>query len=112
MQKEDKSSQQDKNLSSDQEGLSEVWKELLGNKDSHAPDTPGAQPEKDKELVGDEVAIPTLESDPWRALIQAKGVEVVDLQKKRLEISDQEVEQMLDKMQEQSTQGDEGSSSK
>ena len=70
--------------------LSEVWQELLGGRpiDSSAPATP------------DVAAVPTLESDPWRTLLQAKGVEIVDLQKFHLHMSAQDVEQMLQIMQE------------
>jgi hypothetical protein len=65
--------------------LSDVWRELLGNRvhEKYLPiDTP----------------IPTLDVDPWRALLQASGVEVVDLEHMHLEISDQEVEQILQVM--------------
>jgi hypothetical protein len=65
--------------------LSNVWRELLGNRIHEAPSP---------DLSGN-VPIPTLEVDPWSALLQAKGVEVVDLQHMHLRISDQEVEQML-----------------
>ncbi len=51
-----------------------------------------------------EATLPTLEVDPWSALLHAQGVEVVDLQHIHLSISDQEVEQMLQIMQEQPEQ--------
>jgi hypothetical protein len=70
--------------------LSEIWLELLG-----------ARGEQEGKQAG-EITIPTLESDPWSALLQAKGVEIVDLQKLHLHMSDQDVEQMLQIMQEQS----------
>ena len=83
----------------DQLELSEIWQELLGKQ---------ASDEKSASLPP-ETLIPLLESDPWSTLIQANGIELVDLQeKKRLQISDQEVEQMLELMQEQSAQDDEG----
>jgi hypothetical protein len=67
------------------EELSDVWRELLGNRvyEMHLPVFPG------------NLSIPTLEADPWSALLQANGVEVVDLQRIHLRISDQEVEQIL-----------------
>jgi len=65
--------------------LSDVWRELLGNRSS----------EKKLPVVPGNASIPTLEADPWSALLQAKGVEVVDLQCMHLHISDQEVEQIL-----------------
>ena len=103
--------QQDQSaLDGQQIELSAAWQELLGRQ------TPGAskQSSGDSEHQDkDQGVIPTLESDPWSTLIQAKGVEIVDLHKTRLQISDQEVEQMLEVMQEQSAQqDDEGSSSK
>jgi hypothetical protein len=68
--------------------LSYVWRELLGSRAYEKPsaDFPGDAP------------IPTLEVDPWSALLQANGVEVVDLQHIHLQISDQEVEQLLQVM--------------
>jgi hypothetical protein len=65
--------------------LSYVWRELLG---SCAYEKPSAA------LPGD-VPVPILDVDPWSALLQANGVEVVDLQHMHLQISDQEVEQLL-----------------
>jgi hypothetical protein len=50
---------------------------------------------------------PTLESDPWSALLHAKGIEVVDLQQIRLHMSDQDMEQILHIMQESSSQNPE-----
>ncbi|GLV57597.1 hypothetical protein KDH_44330 [Dictyobacter sp. S3.2.2.5] len=105
-----KRSQQDQNISDEQHELSTAWQELLGRR----PPGELQQGADDIERVEkDQESIPTLESDPWSTLIQAKGVEMVDLHKTRLQISDQEVEQMLEVMQEQSAQqDDEGSSSK
>ena len=66
--------------------LSDVWRELLGNsgREKLAPAFPSDTP------------IPTLEVDPWSALLQANGIEIVDLQRIHLQISDQEVEQLLE----------------
>lgn len=71
--------------------LSEVWQELLGNK----PSTPLNGQEQ-----GAEDNIPLLESDPWSVLSHDKGIEVVDLQEMQLHMSDQDVEQVLQVMQE------------
>ncbi|HLI91065.1 MAG TPA: hypothetical protein VKV37_20405 [Ktedonobacteraceae bacterium] len=74
--------------------LSEIWQELSGNRsvDAHSGITAG------------EATPPALESDPWSALLQAKGTEVIDLQQLHLPVSDQELEQMLQIMQEQPAQ--------
>jgi ketopantoate reductase len=77
--------------------LSEVWQQLLGNRPLNA-DTLAALRE----------SIPTLASDPWSALLQAKGVEVVDLEQLHLHLSDQDLEQMLQLMQEQTGAGQNG----
>jgi hypothetical protein len=68
--------------------LSDVWRELLG-KGMHEASLPP--------FLGD-APIPKLEVDPWSALLQAKGVELVDLHHMHLRISDQEVEQLLEVM--------------
>ena len=65
--------------------LSQVWQELLGNR-SNITDTPP---------YALETVIPTLEGDPWSALLHRKGIEVVDLQSVHLQISDQEVDELL-----------------
>jgi hypothetical protein len=84
---------------SSQSELSETWLELLGKK--HPGEN--SQPEE---------IIPPLKDDPWNSLLHAKGIEIVDLQRDHLQISDQEVEQMLQLIQEeQPAQDDEGSSS-
>lgn len=67
--------------------LSDVWRELLGDRAKEMLVT-AAHP--------DDVPIPTLAVDPWSALLQAKGVEIVDLKRINLQISDQEVEQLLE----------------
>ena len=68
--------------------LSYVWRELLG---SRAYEKPIA-------AVPGDAPIPTLDADPWSALLQAHGVEGVDLQHIHLHISDQEVERLLQVM--------------
>jgi len=108
MKDKEKRQQPDQNGSNDQQAeLSAAWQELLGRR------TPGASkqgPTDGERKNKDQEDIPTLKSDPWSTLIQAKGVEIVDLHKARLQISDQEVEQMLEVMQEQSAQQDDESS--
>jgi len=107
--------QQEPEKDLEQMELSETWRELLGQRINSIP---GKQPGGTGEVanLGDipegEKAIPTLKSDPWSTLIQAKGVEIVDLHNARLQISDQEVERILKLMQEYPTQDDEGSSSR
>lgn len=79
--------------------LSVIWQELLG---SHAPSS-------HSQIVSGEVMIPTLDSDPWSELLQSQGVEMVELQKVHLHVSDQDVEQVLQVMQEQALQqGEQG----
>ena len=98
----------------EQAELSETWRELLGKQisvsgiGSASWETDGDKDHlylenrssRDLDAESDEKAIPTLQSDPWRSLIQAKGVEIVDLHKTRLQISDQEVERILKVIQE------------
>ncbi|MBO0778925.1 MAG: hypothetical protein J2P37_08880 [Ktedonobacteraceae bacterium] len=74
----------------DESELSEVWRELLGTRLAQ----PGAPPPP-------EAAIPTLDNDPWRELVQANGTEVVDMSKLDLHMSDQEIERMLQIIQDQ-----------
>lgn len=78
-----------------QSELSPVWQELLGGRasDISSPAAPG-------EVEG----IPVLESDPWRELLHENGVKIVDLQKVYLRMSDHDVEQALQIMQEQSSE--------
>ncbi len=75
----------------DQTELSNVWLELLGLR-------PG---EKGVPIAPDQQAIPVLEGDPWRKLLQAENIELVDLQQVHLPISEGEVEQLLQLMREQ-----------
>ncbi len=80
--------------------LSKIWQELLGRFPSEA----------NVQMASGEVKIPLLESDPWSALLKAKGTEVIDLQQLHLHMSDQDVERLLQIMQEQPAQNgkDEG----
>ena len=71
-----------------QVALSATWLELLGQSLQ--------RPE-----VASQESIPALESDPWSSLLHAQGTEIVDLQKVSLHMSDQEVEQLLQRLQEQ-----------
>lgn len=83
--------------------LSPVWQELLGGQ----PDQPG-QPEATDQATSEKeeetTTIPTLESDPWSRLLHAKGIEMVDLEQLHLHMSEQDVEEMLAIMREQSNQ--------
>ncbi|GAC1359984.1 MAG: hypothetical protein NVS2B12_04600 [Ktedonobacteraceae bacterium] len=99
MQKDDQEKQQE--VASTQDELSPVWRELLGTFPTQESNP--AEPTS--------IEIPTLASDPWRSLLHERGVEVVDLQKNLLHMSDGDVEQMLQRMREQSAQEDENSSS-
>jgi len=73
---------------------SDVWRELLGGLPAG---TTASRPSP-------EAATPPLKSDPWSALLHANGVEIVDLQQLRLHMSDKDVEQALQIMQEHSVQ--------
>ncbi|HEY7418051.1 MAG TPA: hypothetical protein VH593_22915 [Ktedonobacteraceae bacterium] len=79
--------------------LSDVWRELLGHSTGEAASTPSSSPE---EASPEGETIPTLESDPWNELTQAKGTEVVDVEAIHLGVDDQDVEQALQVMQEHS----------
>lgn len=69
--------------------LNEVWRELLGQ---------SVDPVSAKPANGN---VPALESDPWSELVHVEGTEVVDLHSIRLQMTDQDVEQALQIMQEQ-----------
>ncbi len=81
----------EKMQASTQDELSPVWRELLGGLpvEGDIPSTPAA------------TEIPTLKSDPWSLLVHEEGIKVVDMRKNRLHISDGDVEQMLQRMQEE-----------
>jgi hypothetical protein len=102
MKEKEKRAQQGPKVPSTQyDELSIIWQELLG----HRPSL-GAQENSDgtEQVLLSENTIPTLKSDPWSTLLHAKGVE--SLHEARLQISPQEMEQMLQIMQEQSAQHD------
>ncbi len=100
MQEENQHSKKENVPPSSQPELSATWLELLGKQH------PSDQNTRSEDIV------PPLASDPWNSLSHAHGIEIVDLQRDHLQISDQEVEQMLQLIQEEhSTQDDEGSSS-
>ena len=98
MQKDDQGKEKGKISAEDE--LSAVWRELLGG-----PPPTGNDPSPPAE-------IPSLKRDPWSSLVHEQGIKVVDLQKNHLRMSDGDVEQMLQRMQEQSVNEDEDSSSK
>jgi hypothetical protein len=72
--------------------LSETWQELLGYKQMDKAEAPSQE------------ELPALSEDPWIELAHAQGTEVVDLQAIHLQVSDQDVEQALQVMQEQPAQ--------
>lgn len=87
--------------------LSDIWQELLGGhplQTQHADASDNtkkvAKPGLTQESEAHLEAIPTLPSDPWSALVQARGTEMVDLKQLHLHMSDQDVEQALRLMQE------------
>lgn len=99
MQDDDQRKEKERASTSDE--LSAVWRELLGTLPIE-----GSNP-----LTSASAEIPTLESDPWRLLIHEQGIEVVDMQKNLLHISDGDMEHLLQYMQERPASKDEESSS-
>jgi hypothetical protein len=100
MQEENQNGKKDSMPPSSQSELSATWLELLGK-----------QHPSDQDALPEDI-VPPLESDPWNSLSHAQGIEIVDLQRDHLQISDQEVEQMLQLIKEEhSTHDDEGFSS-
>lgn len=72
--------------------MSVIWWELLGN-----------SPRKIETLLpDDEAAMPLLKSDPWGELLQSRDIEIIDVQQLHLQMSDQDVESVLQVMQEDS----------
>ncbi len=90
-----------KNKKQEYGDLSPVWQELLGGQ-ANQPEQPEETDLSEKEEGA--TAIPTLESDPWSRLLHAKGIEMVDLEQLHLHMSEQDVEEMLAIMREQSAQ--------
>lgn len=87
--------------------LSDIWQELLGGHPlyTHRLDAPDNTEKVEateliQETAAPSEAIPTLPTDPWSALVQARGTEMVDLSQLHLHMSDQDVEQALRLMQE------------
>lgn len=89
--------EEQKDSVSAQSELSETWQQLLG---SHSASSDG--PRDPAEATARSVNV-----DPWQALAHAKGVEIIDLQQLHLHISDQDVEQVLQVMEEESSPGPE-----
>jgi hypothetical protein len=75
--------------------MSDIWSELLGNASKQGEATTSES---------GEATVPILKSDPWDELLQATGVETIDLQQLHLHMSDQDVEKALQIMQEQPLQ--------
>lgn len=78
--------EEQKNRAGELSGLSETWQALLGTSSF------------DTATQGN---VPTLETDPWSTLVHATGVEMVDLQQVHLNMSTQDMEQVLHLMEEQ-----------
>ena len=98
---QDDNQERGKEQASTSDELSAVWRELLGSlhtEGSNAATSASAE-------------IPTLESDPWRLLVHEQGIQMVNLQKNLLHISDGDVEHMLQHMQERPAYEDDSSSS-
>ena len=95
MQKDDDKLKDAKHCKGNQAELSNVWRELLGLSQDENSKSAGDP---------DQQAIPTLEGDPWQKLLEAENIELVDLQQVHIPVSEGEVEQMLELMQEQTTQ--------
>lgn len=95
MQKENNEQPKKPHWKGDQTELSNVWLELLG---LHPGEKLADRTAPDQRII------PLLEGDPWRKLLEAENVERVDLQKVHLPISEREVDQMLQLMQEQTAQ--------
>jgi hypothetical protein len=96
MQKKDDEQLKKQHQEGDQAELSNVWKELLGLRpgEDHVPTSSASFQQ----------AIPLFEGDPWTRLLEAENIEMLDLQQAHLSISECEVEQMLQLMQEQTAQ--------
>ena len=80
-------------------GLGDAWNELLGIHSLGVQAVPNIS-----------AMVPPVASDPWNELLHAQGVQVIDLQQVRLHtidvpLNDQDVEQALYIMQEQSMKG-------
>ena len=96
MQKEDDRQLKGQRQEGYQSELSSVWQELLGLRpdECHVPTGSGSSQQ----------AVPILEGDPWTKLLETENIEMLDLQKMHLHVSECEVEQVLQLMQEQATQ--------
>lgn len=99
-----------KQLSSNNMELSNIWQELLGERPLDADNSLAASEStsvEEVEQIPDAATstetIPTLPRDPWSELVQARGTEMIDLSQLQLHMSDQDVEQILQLMQEEQT---------
>jgi hypothetical protein len=92
--------------SSQQPGeLSDIWRKLLGTAPKGTPETLNNR-DTMANIDDEMVTPPSLADDPWSELVHGQGVEMVDLQQIRLadvhiSLSEMEVEQALQVMQEQ-----------
>ena len=78
--------------------LSAIWLELLGEPTQTPANVAYVQTD------GSEENIPMLASDPWSHLLHEQGATVVDLRHGSLNMSDLEVEQLLQQLQERREQ--------
>ena len=70
--------------------MSDIWRELLGSSSSKI------------ETITPDEEVPLLRSDPWSELLQTGGIEIINVQQVHLHMSDRDVEQALQVMQEDS----------
>ncbi|MBX5456437.1 MAG: hypothetical protein IRZ31_06005 [Thermogemmatispora sp.] len=82
--------------------LSETWRQLLGLEGRS-----GQQEKAEEPAPTEPVMIEPLPNDPWSELVQTRGTEVIDLQRLHAShepLSEQDVEQALQAIQEQPIQ--------
>jgi hypothetical protein len=70
--------------------MSDIWRELLGSSPSEI------------ETTAPDEEVPLLKSDPWSELLQSGGIEIINVQQVHLDMSELDVEQALQVMQEDS----------
>ncbi len=105
-----------KKFSTQEPELSEAWRMLLGMQPAdiqvQAGEQDGLMDDQERSAgdhegsPGDHEGSPLLANDPWSHLVQAQGVQVIDLQQAHLHaiptpLSDFDVEQALKMLQEQ-----------
>jgi hypothetical protein len=93
--------------------LSDTWRQLLGLQEEGA--TVDLAPTGEASSAAPALPVEPLPNDPWSELVQARGTEVIDLQRlhtSHAPLSEQDVEQALEVIQEKpaSEQGTQQSS--